>query len=163
MSAAARDWFDAAPFGPADGHGRPRVERGLRFACTMCGNCCTGAPGTVALEDADVAALSSRLGLEREAFVDGYTKPMDGGLSLNERLTAFGWDCVFLDRTAAPGRAVCGVYEDRPLQCRTWPFWKRNLESERTWAGASRTCPGMNRGPMHDAATVRLTRNQSPI
>ncbi|MEQ8844729.1 MAG: YkgJ family cysteine cluster protein [Phycisphaerales bacterium] len=163
MSAAARDWFDAAPFGPVDEHGRPRVERGLRFSCTMCGNCCTGAPGTVALEDADVVALSNRLGLEREAFVAGYTKPMDGGLSLNERLTAFGWDCVFLDRTAVPGKAVCGVYEDRPLQCRTWPFWKANLASERAWASASRTCPGMNRGRLHAAEAIRVTREGSPI
>jgi len=157
------DWFEAAPFGPVDETGRAAEEDGLRFSCTMCGNCCTGALGTVALEAADVDALANRLGLDRDDFVERYTKPMDDGLSLNERLTAFGWDCVFLDRASVPGKAVCGMYEDRPLQCRTWPFWKRNLESPSTWAAASRTCPGMNRGPLHGAAAVRLTRDKSPI
>ena len=163
MSSAATDWFEAAPFGPGDDRRHTTTEDGLRFRCTMCGNCCTGAPGTVALGESDVAALSSRLGLRPASFIEQYTKPMDGGLSLTERLTAFGWDCVFLDRTSVLGKAVCGVYEDRPLQCRTWPFWKRNLETPRSWDQASQTCPGMNSGPLHESRAVRLTRDKSPI
>ncbi|MGD1916610.1 MAG: YkgJ family cysteine cluster protein [Phycisphaerales bacterium] len=163
MSSAAKDWFEAAPFGPADDQGHASTEDGLRFQCTQCGNCCTGAPGTVLLSEHDILALSTRLGVDRAGFTERYTKPMDGGLSLSERLTAFGWDCVFLDRETVPGKAVCGVYEDRPVQCRTWPFWKKNLDDPRSWDRATQTCPGMNSGPLHDSYAVRLTRDQSPI
>ena len=163
MSSSSADWFEAAPFGPTDARGHASPEDGLRFRCTQCGNCCTGAPGTVALSEEDIAALSSRLGLAEEDFTQQYTKPMDGGLSLTERLTAHGWDCVFLDRQSVPGKAVCALYEDRPQQCRTWPFWKKNLETLRSWDQASRVCPGMNSGPLHESATIRLTREQSPI
>lgn len=163
MSRRARDWFDASPFGPAARDGLRSSESGLRFACTMCGNCCTGPPGTVMLDDGEQAALAGRLELSVEAFVAQYTRPLDGGVTLTERLTAFGHDCIFLDRTTVPGRAVCGVYEDRPKQCRTWPFWKRNLTDERAWDRAAATCPGMNTGPLRSAREVRLTRDSSPI
>ncbi|MEQ9095272.1 MAG: YkgJ family cysteine cluster protein [Phycisphaerales bacterium] len=163
MSEDRSDWFEASPFGPADDQGRRAPEDGLRFRCTMCGNCCTGAPGSVMLDGSELADLSAHLGLSEAAFVEQFTKPLDGGASLRERLTAFGWDCVFLDRTSMPGRAVCGVYDHRPLQCRTWPFWKRNLGDERSWDRAATTCPGMNSGPRTPASLVRLTRDASPI
>jgi len=163
MSVARHDWFERSQFGPPDTRGTPTIEEGLRFRCTMCGNCCTGSPGTVMLDARERAALANHLGVSEQAFVEQYTKPIDGGISLAERLTAFGWDCVFLDRATVPGRAICGVYEARPQQCRTWPFWKRNLTDERAWDRASATCPGMNTGPLMPARSVRLTRDASPI
>lgn len=163
MSPAGQDWFERSPFGPPDSRSNPTTEHGLRFRCTMCGNCCTGVPGTVMLDAGERAALADHLGMDELAFVEQYTKQIDGGTSLDERLTAFGWDCVFLDRTTVPGKAVCGVYEARPKQCRTWPFWKRNLADERAWDRASVTCPGMNTGALIPARTVRLTRDASPI
>ncbi len=163
MSRQTNDWFERSPFGPPDEDGQSSTEKGLRFRCTMCGNCCTGAPGTVMLDASARTALAKLLQLSEPDFVEQYTKPIDGGISLGERLTAFGWDCVFLDRTTVPGKAVCGVYESRPIQCRTWPFWKRNLVEERAWDRASVTCPGMNTGPLTPARTVRLTRDASPI
>lgn len=163
MSRRLRDWFEDSPFGPADRNGARQPESGLRFACTMCGNCCTGPPGTVMVDQRERAALAEHFGLSVADFVERYTKPVDGGITLAERVTAFGHDCVFLDRTTVPGRAVCGVYEHRPRQCRTWPFWKRNLADERAWDRAAATCPGMNTGSLRSAREVRLTRDSSPI
>jgi len=164
MSGQTADWFEASPFGPKNEQGQAVSESGLRFRCTMCGNCCTGPPGTVQLDARELARLASRLGLSESTFTERFTKPMEGHLrSLTEKLTAFGYDCVFLDRTSVPGKAVCGVYEDRPLQCKTWPFWKRNLASESDWDRAVATCPGMNTGALTTPARVRLTRDASPI
>jgi Fe-S-cluster containining protein len=69
----------------------------------------------------------------------------DSGWSLNETKTRHGYDCVFLDRTSKPGKAVCGIYAARPMQCRTWPFWPENLKSPRHWSEVKRRtpCPGM--------------------
>jgi Fe-S-cluster containining protein len=132
-------------------------ERGLRFSCTMCGNCCTGPPGYVRFTPAEGRAMASAVGVSEAEFLERFTHESRIGPSLNETKTAFGYDCVFLDRETIPGRAVCGLYEARPSQCRTWPFWPGNLVSPEAWEGATRRCPGMNRGTLHPIEVVQLT------
>jgi uncharacterized protein len=58
-----------------------------------------------------------------------------------------GLDCIFLDRKKIRGKAVCSLYDVRPLQCRTWPFWAENLEHRNAWDAAGKSCPGINTGP----------------
>jgi Fe-S-cluster containining protein len=152
------EWFDLP-----DPVGTDTGEVGLRFACTLCGSCCTGPSGFVLFTDDEADAMASRLGLTRGEFLDRYTRDTVLGRSLDEKPSAFGNDCVFLDREAIPGKAVCGLYEARPEQCRTWPFWKSNLESPRRWDRAARGCPGMNRGPLTPPDRIRLTRDRLDI
>ncbi len=119
---------------------------GLRFACTRCGNCCRGA-GTVRVSDEEIAALAARLGFADHEFRAAFTRTLRGGdLSLRETRER---DCVFYD----PG-AGCRVYEDRPRQCRTWPFWRSVVHSPERWAEEAERCPGIDHGPLHDADTV---------
>jgi len=152
-----REWF-AAP----DPTGRTSSgERGLRFECTMCGACCTGPPGYVLVSDAECAALARRLGLSVERFVAEHTHTTGKGRSLNERETEHGFDCIFLDRESVPGRAVCGVYEDRPTQCRTWPFWPENVRTPRQWDRTGAICPGVNRGALVPPERIRVLRDQT--
>ena len=138
-------------------------EDGLAFQCTMCGNCCTGPEGYVLVSDEDVRAISTRLGMNEQAFLDSYTRDTHKGRSLTETRTEFGLDCVFLDRAKIPGKAVCGIYEDRPQQCRTWPFWTSNLKSAKTWRVAGRTCPGLNRGRVYPIEQIRILRDRVEI
>jgi len=146
------DWFD----NPAE---TPTGERGLRFQCTMCGNCCTGPPGYVLVTDTEVDRLAARTGLSRAEFTKRYTELTRKGLSLAERRTRHGFDCVFLDRDSIPGKAICSVYEDRPSQCRSWPFWEDNLRSPDAWRNARRTCPGIDHGPLHTPQQIRVRRD----
>lgn len=146
---AGGEWFDDAG--------------GLRFGCTLCGNCCTGAPGYVLVSDDEAAALARRLGLTVGDFLDRYTRTTSAGRSLTEVRTAHGLDCVFLDRARIPGKAVCGVYEDRPIQCRTWPFWPSLLRSRRAWQAAKRTCPGMDTGAFVPIERIRVLRDACDI
>lgn len=146
------EWFD-----------RPDAATGvagLRFSCTMCGNCCSGPPGYVSFTPDEAAALARRLGISVEQFLGEYTHDTPAGRSLREVPGAFGLDCVFLDRTRVPGRAVCGVYEDRPSQCRTWPFWDTNLRTPRHWERAGRTCPGLNTGRLYTPVEIRVIRGE---
>jgi Fe-S-cluster containining protein len=138
-------------------------REGLRFACTMCGNCCSGPEGYVLVSDGEAAALAARLGLSVERFLEVYTVQTPEGRSLREVRSEKGLDCVFLDRQAIPGRAICGVYEDRPRQCRTWPFWPSVLRSRQTWERAKRTCPGMDRGVLVPLEQVRVLRDSFDI
>lgn len=148
--AASKEWFDQ----PEPETGKP----GLRFACTQCGNCCSGPPGYVKLTDEEASRLAERLGIGFHEFLEQYTEFTPVGRSLKDRLTKFGFDCVFLDRTRVPGKAVCGVYEDRPMQCRTWPFWSSNLTHPRNWLAAGRVCPGINKGNLIPPEQIRIER-----
>jgi len=108
------------------------------------------------LEEAQ--ALAARMGVTLERFMHEYTHDTPAGPSLREVQGEFGLDCVFLDRTTMPGKALCGVYQDRPSQCRTWPFWDGNLRSEADWKRAGRTCPGLNNGTQYTPLQIRLIR-----
>lgn len=135
-----QEWF-AKP-DPASG------EVGLRFSCTMCGNCCSGPSGYVLVNDEELAKLAARLGVTVREFEARYTTWNAAGRSLVEKEGphGVGYDCVFLDRTTVPGKAVCGVYEDRPTQCRTWPFWPSLMKRREAWEAARQVCPGIGKG-----------------
>ena len=145
--------------GPGDDWFAQGASPGLRFSCTMCGNCCTGPEGYVLYTDEDARRIAGRLGVSAEEFIRGYTKETMLGRSLAERPTAFGLDCIFLDRQKVPGKAVCGIYEDRPAQCRTWPFWKSITATVHSWDLARRTCPGIGSGPLIPPERIRILRD----
>ncbi|MEL7471813.1 MAG: YkgJ family cysteine cluster protein [Planctomycetota bacterium] len=138
-------------------------EPGLRFSCTSCGACCSGPEGFVMVSDEETKRLANRMGVSIDKFVAVFTRPERGGRSLVELKTEHGHDCVFLDRERVPGRAICRVYEDRPQQCRTWPFWKQNLRRARDWESSAQRCPGMNEGPLIPPERVRVIRDASPL
>lgn len=134
--------------------GVPWYAAGLRFSCTRCGNCCTGSPGFTWVNDAEIAALAKRHRLSDADFRESYTRTVwrqgQPQVSLlDRRVSRNNHACIFF--VAGKG---CGVYEDRPRQCRTWPFWRRNLESPTEWAEEAKECPGMNRGETHAPATI---------
>ncbi|MBA4027948.1 MAG: hypothetical protein C0475_02185 [Planctomyces sp.] len=149
------EWFAAA--------GGPEGGRGLRFECTRCGNCCTGPPGVVMVSDQEARAIAARLGLSVERFSAAYTRAARGGRSLSEVESAAGFDCVFLRREAGSGRALCAIYEDRPGQCRTWPFWPSVVGTRQAWESAGRRCPGMGRGQLVPVERVRVLRDAVEI
>jgi Fe-S-cluster containining protein len=115
---------------------------GLRFECQRCGSCCTGFSGTVRVSDEEIAVLAHRLGITETEFRRQYTRIVGGGaISLIEKKNT---DCIFFERERG-----CTVYEDRPRQCRTWPFWRYNVSSPGHWKREAKRCPGMNRGRLY--------------
>ena len=134
---------------------QPWFGEGLDFTCTQCGNCCTGGPGYVWITKDEVVTLATHLGITSREVVSKYCRRIDGKLSLKENRTPEGnYDCVFLKEIPVPPggevpeqpKKVCTVYESRPLQCRTWPFWEGNLTSRRRWNETARRCTGINEG-----------------
>jgi Fe-S-cluster containining protein len=124
----------------------------------MCGNCCSGPEGYVLFTDDEAQSLAARLGVSVAEFIRDYTKKTPLGRSLAERRTSHGLDCIFLDRDKIPGKAVCGVYEDRPAQCRTWPFWTEIIATRQTWERTKRTCPGLDKGSLIPPDQIRILR-----
>ena len=41
----------------------------------------------------------------------------------------------------------CSVYPGRPLQCRTYPFWRHIVDEEDGWEREAASCPGIGVGP----------------
>lgn len=112
---------------------------GLRFQCTQCGDCCSGAEGYVWVNQAEIDALAAVKGMTSAEFEAAFVKRVGVRRSLVERP---GGDCVLLDEATRR----CTAYEARPRQCRTWPFWDSNLRSPEAWAEAAESCPGCNVG-----------------
>jgi len=142
----------------------PWFEGGLRFECTQCGNCCSGPPGYVWLSDDEIDRFSTHLKLERLDFLKQYCRKVGGRVSLKERKNDRGqYDCVFLAESTVNGQRKrgCSVYEVRPLQCRTWPFWHGLLEDADAWNSAAVGCPGMNAGTHYAMEQIVNLRDAS--
>jgi Fe-S-cluster containining protein len=124
-------------------------REGLAFTCTKCGACCTGAPGYVWVIDEEIAALADHRRMTVEAFGRKFVRRVGDRYSLVERP---GGDCIFWDRAVG-----CTVYEARPVQCRTWPFWPENLESPEDWEHITTICPGSGQGQLFTVEEIRAT------
>ena len=121
-------------------------QGGLRFRCTRCGNCCTGAPGYVWVNDEELAALAELRGEPLADVTALYTRPVGRRRTLREKANG---DCVFYDRQAG-----CTVYAVRPRQCRTWPFWESNTATPAAWAETCAVCPGAGQGDLIPAEEI---------
>lgn len=148
---------DAQPSGQTE---TEWFSKGLQFTCTRCGACCTGAAGFTWISEPELTALAEHLGLDPDACRRRYTRAVhfpDGRvvLSLNERGNG---DCVFF--RAGTG---CTVYDHRPRQCRTWPFWKRVVATPETWSAAAVDCPGMNQGRLVTADDIRASASNDGL
>ncbi len=130
----------------------PWYRDGLRFECTQCGDCCTGAPGYVWVNADEIAALAAEVGESDIAkFERKYVYKVGSRKSLHEFENG---DCVFFDGK----NRRCRVYDARPRQCRTWPFWSSNLKSERAWKATCNVCPGSGKGKLHDLQSIESLR-----
>jgi Fe-S-cluster containining protein len=118
----------------------PWYKDGLRFACTQCGNCCTGFEGYVWVGEAQIAEIAAYLGKPVEEVRLKHTRPVVRRVSLRE--VGENHDCTFFD----PATRGCRIYPVRPPQCRTWPFWNSNIETPGAWREVQRTCPGAGKG-----------------
>lgn len=113
----------------------PWYRDGLRFKCTECGKCCTGSPGYVWVTKQEIASMAKLLNIPVDLFKRKYLRQRDNRYALAEKKNL---DCIFLKDKK------CTIYQARPAQCQTFPFWKENLNSEESWKLAAETCEGIN-------------------
>ncbi len=121
-------------------------EDGLSFACTQCGNCCTGSPGYVWVSPEEIRDLAALLALDEERFRRRYVRLVHGVPSLVEKSSG---ECVFLTE-----QRRCAVHARKPRQCLTFPFWPRLLASAARWRETAERCPGIGTGPAYSRAEI---------
>ncbi len=127
---------------------------GIKFECQGSGNCCLsrGEYGYVFLTRDDRKNMAEHLKLTTKEFIQKYCDRKNGVYHLKEEATRT--ECVFLD-----GKK-CGVYQARPTQCRTWPFWPEVM-SAKTWNKEVKTfCPGVGKGQVHTAEEIQKVLNE---
>ncbi len=116
----------------------------------MCRYCCSAEPGFVFLSEEEISRMASYIGLSFEEFIDIYCRKVDYGLyymvSLKEKEN---YDCIFLTGNG------CSVYEVRPEQCRTYPFWRGIADSDSSWLEEAGKCPGIGKGRVYGKEEIR--------
>ncbi len=127
----------------------PWYGDGLKFSCTRCGACCTGAPGYVWVTPDEVRRLSEYRGESIEQFSRAFVRRVGERYSLIEKP---GGDCIFWSKESG-----CTVYPARPVQCQTWPFWPENIETPEAWDQVRQGCPGSGQGRWFSVEEIRAT------
>lgn len=127
---------------------QPWYHEGLRFTCTQCGNCCTGSEGYVWVDDDEIRQIAEVLGVDEGTVRVEHTRRLGKKVSLKEFANG---DCVYFD----PQTRGCKVYNARPKQCRTWPFWNSNLANPRAWKQTVAICPGSGEGRLYQLDEIQ--------
>jgi Fe-S-cluster containining protein len=100
----------------------------------------------------EIVAMAALLGEEDvEAFEEMYVRKIGIRKSLREFPNC---DCVFFDTDSR----ACSVYDARPRQCRTWPFWNSNVRTLEQWRQTCEICPGSGRGPLYSLEQIEQQR-----
>lgn len=126
------------------------AERGLRFECTQCGECCwtRGAYSHVYLTTGDLENLAKATGTTVKEARERFTFRDENGWT---ELDFSGGRCVMLNADTN----LCTIYDLRPTQCRTFPFWPEMIRRGAWTAEAKRICEGVGQGrvvPKEEAA-----------
>lgn len=126
---------------------KPFWKEGIQFSCQGTGQCCVSRNGYgyVYLSLQDRRRLAQHLGIPTRDFTRKHCAKTGGWFHLKDSKAA----CPYLNGTR------CGVYEARPTQCRTWPFWPENMKAK-VWASEiAAFCPGVGKGRRYSAEEIR--------
>jgi hypothetical protein len=134
----------------------PWYAEGLRFHCTACGHCCTGAPGYVWITDEEIERMARHLGMPVARFMRQNVRRVGRRLSLVERKNG---DCVLLKD------GKCSVYAVKPVPCSTFPFWEGPLASPEQWQETAKECEGIGQGEVYPLLDIQrlLAGDPTPL
>ncbi len=89
-------------------------------ACNDCkGKCCNGEKGNIWVNKNEITAIAAFLKVDAKKFISSYLRKNGYRYSIKELKTGNNYACLFFD-TEKNG---CGIYDVRPEQCKTYPFW----------------------------------------
>lgn len=98
--------------------------------CSQCdGNCCIGESGYIWINKVEIDNLAKHLDMNVDELTKKYLNKISYKYSIKEiKLSESNYACAFFDLD----KKQCSIYESRPMQCRTFPFWEyfKNNEKE---------------------------------
>ncbi|MFP3951635.1 MAG: YkgJ family cysteine cluster protein [Candidatus Bathyarchaeia archaeon] len=108
---------------------------GLRWRCTNCGACCRNP------EDRDrrILLLPTDISRLRGVIESEFYNTVEGREPFVAEMVKSDGKCVFL------GADGCEIYDNRPLICRTYPFWIERIDQSFIFR-VDEDCPGLGKG-----------------
>ena len=97
-------------------------------ACNSCeAQCCSGESGNIFFTKSEMVEIANHLNISTEIFLSDFCRKVGYKYSIKEIRFQGKYNCIFLTENR------CDIYNVRPKQCRTFPFWnefqnKENLE-----------------------------------
>lgn len=125
---------------------------GIKFECKQCGNCCN-IEGYVFIFKEDLNRILEKTDFTMSDLQTSYLSTVDGYTVLRDKGTG---SCIFWDETIKG----CKIYEARPTQCRTFPFWKTLLYNEKKWKEGTADCPGVGSGKLYSEEEIDELKNK---
>lgn len=127
-------------------------SEGVQFQCQGSGKCCTshGEFGYVFFSPEDRKLAAKVLGITPKQFKDQYCVKVEDSWALKEPEDKSP-DCIFLKNKR------CSIYEGRPTQCRTWPFWPEVMQAKAWTKAVVEFCPGVGKGQVISKETIDKT------
>lgn len=121
-------------------------QDGIRFECQASGKCCHFRSGYshVYVSLAERRRLATLLKMRTSTFTRTYCVRSGDSYELR----ADGDACIFLREN------MCSVYEARPVQCSSWPFWPENMTRKAWRKEVVSFCPGVGRGRLHEPGEI---------
>jgi Fe-S-cluster containining protein len=132
-------------------------HEGVQFACQGSGKCCTshGEYGFVFLTLEDRRRMAAHLQMSLSQFTRSHCEKFNGAYHLIEE--SQNPDCRFLKDKK------CSVYEARPTQCRTWPFWPEVMKPKAWKKEIVSFCPGVGKGKIIPREQIEKNLNEQQI
>lgn len=120
---------------------------GVRFQCQGSGQCCVshGEYGFVYVTAADRKRMAKLRGIPTAEFTRKFCLKEEGLFRLRDGESTDpkhpqAKPCIFLTNKR------CSIYEARPTQCRTWPFWPETMSAKAWKKDVVQFCPGVGKG-----------------
>ena len=129
-------------------------KNGIKFKCQGSSNCCIsrGSYGYVYLNKKDLINIAKYINVSINLFKKKYCEYSNGYLHLKEIKT--NGNCQFLENKK------CSIYSARPIQCRTWPFWKENMNIKKWNEELTNFCPGIGKGKLISSSMIQKKINR---
>ena len=99
--------------------------------------------------------MAKYLGLSTSSFTKKHCTKLGNAFHLNE--DPKNPDCQFLNGNR------CHVYEARPTQCRTWPFWPEVMGAKAWKKEVVSFCPGVGKGKVWSEEEIRSRLKEQQI
>jgi len=110
----------------------------IRFTCQKCGACCK-VGGYVFLKKGEAERIAAKLAIPPEEFKKKYTKKYIKWIFgyCTSLISSEAGVCIFLKNNR------CMIYDARPEQCSSWPYWKKILNNKTDLMLAKLYCKGI--------------------
>jgi len=129
--------------------------KGIRFECQGTGKCCKSGnvDSYVYLTLEDSRKIAKHLGLSTQKFTGRYVAKSENEFHLKQ----LKGHCSFLEQNQ------CSIYNVRPIQCRTWPFWPENMKKGAWEKDVKKVCSGIGKGKLYTMHEISEILNSQKI